>query len=593
LVVFERIRSFIYPFLFPQLLIIAPYCLFYAKKNLTTPIDSIITAKTVNGLQLEIFTEIIKSCASISGKVFTGGKPLIKGYVKSIGSKAFCKLDSSGSYTLPRVFCGHSRKIVATYWIQDNGKKIRHREEKIIDFFNSNLTNFNFGEVPTPTPTPTIVPSWVPPSDPYIKVPMSKVKKQFNQWFVEFGEKQAKQMVLKWLNGELNEPPVPENIIKAIDYPDGIYICFSNGMGIAYDTNIEENIDRYIDLFPKKTPTPNQKKFNEVEKQKLQKQDRVNTFRSTHILVLAPIEFHHYEQYFIKNYIKSFQWDIVNYLTSQGYSIDAIRTANSTIRINFPTWDPNNVTLGYKDGNIYLKLINDDLSFNVTDPNNLVRPSNFLKNMKDYGIIFITTHTGSSPFGEGILCCPTDIVDKDITDWMKENKEYHCSYNSDGTFNPKGFWFISTFEYFVYDENLIKSYTYNAIFLLPKAFGNQDFRDSLVYLDSCKSWDLGISINQGVKTHLGYNNRVTLKDATEKSYEFFSKLTGINQNTTRPDPNIKPMSVGDAYNSLTNNPITNDPQHAKLLLYPDPTQLLETYFPAPMSITVEKKRGEL
>jgi len=422
---------------------------------------------------------------------------------------------------------------------------------------------------------------------------MSKVKKQFNQWFVEFGEKQAKQMVLKWLNGELNEPPVPENIIKAIDYPDGIYICFSNGMGIAYDTNIEENIDRYIDLFPKKTPTPNQKKFNEVEKQKLQKQDRVNTFRSTHILVLAPIEFHHYEQYFIKNYIKSFQWDIVNYLTSQGYSIDAIRTANSTIRINFPTWDPNNVTLGYKDGNIYLKLINDDLSFNVTDPNNLVRPSNFLKNMKDYGIIFITTHTGSSPFGEGILCCPTDIVDKDITDWMKENKEYHCSYNSDGTFNPKGFWFISTFEYFVYDENLIKSYTYNAIFLLPKAFGNQDFRDSLVYLDSCKSWDLGISINQGVKTHLGYNNRVTLKDATEKSYEFFSKLTGINQNTTRPDPNIKPMSVGDAYNSLTNNPITNDPQHAKLLLYPDPTQLLETYFPAPMSITVEKKRGEL
>jgi len=215
------------------------YGFFYPKKSLTTPIDTVITAKTTSGLQLDIFTEIIKSTASISGKVFTGGKPFIKGYVKSIGPKAFCKIDSSGNYTLPRVFRGHFRKIIATYWIEENGKKIRHREEKIIDFFNSDVSNFNFGEeLITPTPVLTPTPTSTPLSlyDTFYDEKVTKVLRQFNQWQLDLGTELAAQKTVNWLNGGISEIPIPEEIVEAKLDPDNhtdIWIYFTDGHKIA------------------------------------------------------------------------------------------------------------------------------------------------------------------------------------------------------------------------------------------------------------------------------------------------------------------------------------------------------------------------
>jgi len=127
----------------------------YIKHGLDTPVDTTITAKLNSGQSINIFLEVIKKTASVSGTVYTGGSTLVKGYVKSLGPKACCKIDSSGQYSLPKVFMGHSRTVIATWWTSENGQKVRHREEKVIDWFNADVTGFNFGVPPTPTPTLT------------------------------------------------------------------------------------------------------------------------------------------------------------------------------------------------------------------------------------------------------------------------------------------------------------------------------------------------------------------------------------------------------------------------------------------------------
>ncbi|MEQ8191959.1 MAG: hypothetical protein ABRQ39_28600, partial [Candidatus Eremiobacterota bacterium] len=89
------------------------YGCLYVKKGLDTPVSTNITATTNTGLSIKIFTEVIKKCSSISGTVYTGGMPLVKGFVYSLGPKACCKLDSNGGYTLPKVFRGHGRAVIA------------------------------------------------------------------------------------------------------------------------------------------------------------------------------------------------------------------------------------------------------------------------------------------------------------------------------------------------------------------------------------------------------------------------------------------------------------------------------------------------
>lgn len=328
------------------------YCLFYAKKNLTTPIDTVITAKTTTGLQLEIFTEIIKSSASISGKIFTtGGKPLIKGYVKSIGPKAFYKLDSSGNYTLPRVFRGHFRKITATYWIEDNGKKIRHREEKIIDFFNSDLTNFNFGEellTPTPIPTLTATPTFPPPTDPYYDNISAKIIDQKLKWQEELGWDEGRRKTVDWLNNEATELSLPFEISEAIkearidEYnPYRIYFEFKSGVKIGVnDTNIVSPLGT--------TPITN-KSLQKRESDNnnsisiLANSTQSSTVKNTNVLMLGPAAFEdrwNKDQIFVtlKTHLQNIGYT-VNSLAVKDYTIDTPNQDNPDIgEVRFYDW---------------------------------------------------------------------------------------------------------------------------------------------------------------------------------------------------------------------------------------------------------------
>jgi len=190
----------------------------YIKPGLDTPVDTTITAKLNSGQSMNIFLEVIKKTVSISGTVYTGGSPLVKGYVKSLGSKACCKIDASGNYSLPKVFMGHGRSVIATWWTSENGQKIRHREEKVIDFFNADLTDFNFGVLPTPTPTstPTATPTTRHPGDSFYDARVSEVFVQFEKWESEIGFNEAVKKTENWLKGNVtSEIPVPQEIVGA------------------------------------------------------------------------------------------------------------------------------------------------------------------------------------------------------------------------------------------------------------------------------------------------------------------------------------------------------------------------------------------
>jgi len=174
-------------------------CVFYARKNIgDTPVITTITAITKTGLKVDIPVEIVKSTTSISGHVYTGGSSLIKGYVKACGIKGSCKLDTSGNYILEKVFKAHNVKVTATWWTFENGKKIRHREEKVIDFLSTNVTEFNFGLLPTPTMTPTSIPYSA--TSVFYDIQVSDVIRQFKIWETELGSKQATQKTVDWLN---------------------------------------------------------------------------------------------------------------------------------------------------------------------------------------------------------------------------------------------------------------------------------------------------------------------------------------------------------------------------------------------------------
>ena len=319
------------------------YGCLYVKNGLNTPVDTIITAKTNSGQSLSIFLEVIKKTACISGTVYTGGMPLVKGFVRSIGTKACCKIDENGNYTLPKVFLGHYRELVCTYWTSENGQKVRHREEKIIDFFSSDVTGFNFGLPPTPTPpptatsTPSVTPTLRPPEDPFYRNQVVKVINQYEQWENEFGNEEATQMTIDWLNGK-SAPPLPEGVVYgAVDYVDGsaIGVGFVDGMYQAFDTSthFENNANNKI---PEKLPViKNEIVIKESNKNKNYKENfssnitdsEVTTFKPNKILILSAFDWE-------LNVPNISLENLVQDLESKGYDVTARITHTSDINIS-------------------------------------------------------------------------------------------------------------------------------------------------------------------------------------------------------------------------------------------------------------------
>ncbi|MEQ8192576.1 MAG: hypothetical protein ABRQ39_31715, partial [Candidatus Eremiobacterota bacterium] len=266
------------------------YGCLYVKNGLDTPIDTNITATTNSGLSLKIFTEVIKKTASISGTVYTGEMPLVKAKIKSLGPKACSKADENGNYTLQKVFLGHYRAVTCTYWIMENGQKIRHREVKVIDFLNSDVTGFNFGVPPTPTPTftPNATPTRRPPTDPFYDMRVSNVIYQFEKWKIDLGTEVAIQKTLDWINNSLTDPiPVPGEIAKAVmdTYDNTImWIYFTDGRYVSLRVREDPEL-----LEPNSVTSQNMLKQNNNN----EKFDYINpnykatTINSNKILILA------------------------------------------------------------------------------------------------------------------------------------------------------------------------------------------------------------------------------------------------------------------------------------------------------------------
>ena len=616
------------------------YCLFYAKKNLTTPIDSIITAKTVNGLQLEIFTEIIKSCASISGKVFTGGKPLIKGYVKSIGSKAFCKLDSSGSYTLPRVFCGHSRKIVATYWIQDNDKKIRHREEKIIDFFNNNLSNFNFGEehTPTPTSTPSSTPTPRDFNDIYYDLRVSELLYQYNQWKKELKPEEATQKTVDWLNGEFGESTIPDGIKKAgIDSFDNtaMWVMFSDGHSVHIageedDWKIYPNasstnkISNGLEKINKNVVMRNKEIAKKIASlpNSLQKAQTVN---SNKILILAPFAWE--EEMGMNIYDKTVYNEITTYLKglknndgSYVYDITSVITRNNEIEYSETFHDPNIpppevLDPKHPDPNDPIYTLTKRLTLNILPERNYVLPGDFL-NLSQYGIIYIATHG-----------TPTSLSCGPVFDNIPETQSLNAKEYSEIDPNKlDGTWFYSYRE--IKDPDNPEQIIRIKLIALSNNFLSQQqpIKNSIVYLDACKS-----AVDNGLKgyspfntayVYLGHHKSCYVPWARRLAYKFFCYMMfGIDHipESNSDSPDAIPLSVRNSYNKFTSPPLllgdsnrlNPDPGYypidpnwpinpfdhrnaynyydCRLLIYTANGKYDDTYFPAPVIVTVQKK----
>ncbi|MEQ8192508.1 MAG: ankyrin repeat domain-containing protein [Candidatus Eremiobacterota bacterium] len=113
-------------------------------------------------------------------------------------------------------------------------------------------TNTKISEVPEITSTPVLTftpnktvttkitliskPTCRPPTDPFYDRKISNVIYQYNIWEKELGMEKAFEKTLKWLYGELDNPPRPEGIINAsiINDTDGgnIWVEFSNGSKI-------------------------------------------------------------------------------------------------------------------------------------------------------------------------------------------------------------------------------------------------------------------------------------------------------------------------------------------------------------------------
>jgi len=263
------------------------YGIFLAKPGLSTPVSTTITAQTSSGISLNIFTEVVKSCASLSGHV--GGAGVIPefGFVYSLGFDAFSCLDESGNYKLNKVFRGHFRNVTAVYWIQENGVLTKHREERVINFFDGDMVNFDLPEGIQPTPTIR------PAEDPFYFNQLATVTHFFGVWREEFGAESARQKIVEWINGNVpSSLPVPEGIVKAYiseDEDTKIMIEFEDGMVIGIMTELLEISER---------PTENEQSFLNEESNGYRKiqtnsieSSAATTFKPEKILILAPFAF--------------------------------------------------------------------------------------------------------------------------------------------------------------------------------------------------------------------------------------------------------------------------------------------------------------
>jgi hypothetical protein len=612
------------------------YGCLYVENGLNTPVDTTITATTNSGLTLNIFIEVIKKTSSLSGTVYTGGIPMVKGFVRSLGPKACSKLDASGAYSLPKVFQGHYRKVVATWWTEENGKKVRHREEKIIDFFNSDTVGFNFGVPPTPTPLPTATPTFTPsatptlrpPEDPFYRNQVVKVIGQYEQWENEFGKEQATQMTLDWLNGKVSAPSAPEGIAQGgIDYVAGtaIGVEFTDGMYQTFGTSIhsENNVNNKI---PKKLHVTKNKIVLKEGKNNYKENSfsnitasEITTFKPNKILILSP-----------------FDWDIpvpgisletiAQDLEDKGYDVTVRVTHSSDLKL---TVNPCSIIPPVVGQPYPVPKYECTLNSNGS-MENIVSPWDF-EHMGGYGLIYILGHGwGESVAGNditandsGIIMGPYLLDDEKSFDWVK-------SHWYPQAFEPtrnKGEWnfhwqFIDNLKvHLPGEENIEEESGYIFTIALRTKFferlvNNYDFKDTVIFNATCESagaldqygYDRdGLNVVfSNAKFYLGFYRLLNLNVGKGLGYYFFRYLMYGNEEPvgvpyydsskvsgTPPTEPKHPMHVKEAFDALDYYKVTqvvnNNKYTNELKIFPD-TSSEKVYFPAPVTITVHKNK---
>lgn len=553
-----------------------------------------ITAKAANtkvsngnGNNLYIPTDIVHETVSISGKVYTGGEPLIKGHVTSIGPKSSCFLDEEGNYVLPEVFKGAERKITATWWTgdQQGNNKTKHTEIRYIEYLDGDLTGFNFGVPPEPTPTAT--PTFPPPTDKYYEYISAQIIDQKLIWQKELGWEQGRLKTVEWLNRNLTEFPLSEEIEKAIEKaeldeyePSIIRFYFKSGLEVSI-----------IDPFPPETDSSLRSELDNKSSDKIITNQNLPpiTVKNMNVLMLASKSYEdrwHKEQMFgetnsIKSYFEEKNFTvtdlgIMNYELSESFLKNA-KTPNQNDITKAQVLFTNPVKYYDNDDNVFRHVAQCQIINNMV--NTVPRPSDFV-NMNDYGVIYIDAHG----LPDGIMACLDYQGDWKLQNWLEDpnNKDKWCYGYKELSilYDERGWELWWNPDDAIYFRCIVLKYPF---FATPNdIYGNDDFTETFVYLNACYGWEFFNTTTPGgnkpfpnVQVFISAQKEAKIKVNGTSAYSIFKYMLAMGTN----EP---PMSAGDAW-SLRNSNIMSDDNKLKINNEND-----TTYLPANTNIFVNQ-----
>ncbi len=518
------------------------YGIFLAKPGLSTPASTTITAQTVTGLSLNIFTEVVKFCASISGHV--GGAGVIPefGFVYSLGFDAFSCLDETGNYKLNKVFRGHFRNVTAVYWIQENGVLIKHREERVINFFDGDLVNFDLPEEIQPTPT------FPPPPDAFYDAFTDQIISRKDIWQEELGMEQGRQKTVDWLNNVLSDNPLSSELTAVIRRagvdevnPNIMWYNFKNGYEVIIidsSPSLDEILSAYY----------NKETFTDIKNESVESEEYLmgtadpTTLKNTQVLMLGTNAFQcgvdgeriFFESNSLRSTFKKMGFDVTSKeilrynITGLGVPYDSIPNDFTQVEFYPDPHSPKLMACRIRDGK----------------EDTVPMPENFIW-MNNYGVIIIRTHAGQ----DAILASLWYEDDPNLWAWQKTHKQF----DKDAP-DPNGVWCEIRMEFTPLRYTDYKGYKFRGVGISPYfiAANNGSFEGSLIYAGACSGWEFAASDAEpfdDVKVFLGNSGDENYGVLTGACYDFFCFMLGVNPLDLN-DMEPTAISVSEAYSKI-------------------------------------------
>jgi hypothetical protein len=528
------------------------YGIFNSKRNITTPVNTIIKAQTNSGLNLDIFTEVVRSTASVSGHVGGQGVIPVFGYVYSCGPWAFDFLDRNGDYKLSRTYKGHFRTVYAVWWTVSNGQWVKHMEERVIDFLQTDVVDFHIPEWVQPTPTAT-------PFPPLLSIYYRKMSSQILQkkidWMQELGPEPGTKKTVDWLNNKLPEEPLPDSIAEAIEKaafcpPDSMEYTYKNGL--KYVIFGESYLSEEEDL----------SSLNDKKVLLNSSQSSVPTIvKNKEVLLLGPVcEDWDYNDKIFTNLREDFQ--------SKGFIVKYLHAGGGQLTHKYVRYDEDEKMM---------------YEYSCTmEPNAkyLVRPDDF-KNLDQYGVIYINAHgdirpdENTSSHTMYIQACPL----YETADGLIDPELWAFALNKD---NIQCF-AVGVIPFYPTKYTIFPCY-YNSVLLTEKFYDQyikpKDFSGSIVYLNGCNMWNMheDFDVFSNAKVFVGTKGGIVLKEMQLYSYYFFSMMLADT-----------PMSARDAYNQTINDYKYHNIGSTLFINTGPSYENDSTYLPGELTVIVDKK----